>query len=138
MAFCSAPGIRKKHSNAQSRGGAFGGDWKQCGMRPMNCTMRLYSVRKCRRSHNGSCPRGVTRGWLALAEERRCGGPGSPPTKQPLATPGGGTPVVALRPALTLRDFASEPRPGYPLGRERCGTRRVAYSATVMASLTLG
>src|ERR1019366_1808560 len=45
MAFCSAPGIRKKHSDAQSRGGAFRGDWEVCAMLRMlriNCAMRLH------------------------------------------------------------------------------------------------
>src|ERR1017187_10156000 len=54
MAFCSAPGITKEHSDAQSRGGAFCKDWEPCAMLRMNCTMWLYSVGKCGWGYNGN------------------------------------------------------------------------------------
>jgi hypothetical protein len=50
-----------------------------------------------------------------------CGGAATTPDPE-------GTAVVALSPALTLRDFASEPRPGYPLGRERSYARRPSFA----------
>jgi hypothetical protein len=52
MAFCSTPGIWKEHSDAQSRGGAFGGEWELCSMLRMNSTMWFYSVGKCGGSYN--------------------------------------------------------------------------------------
>src|ERR1039458_6077002 len=103
MAFCSAPGITKEHSDAKSQGGAFRGRSELCAMLRINCAMRLYSVSKCGRSYNG----GILAGAL---EEWRRGDPGAPPEKQK-SRPQGGTPVVAPSPASTLRDFASESRP---------------------------
>src|ERR1035437_2401338 len=45
--------------------------------------------------------------------------------------------VVALMGSLTLRDFASEPRPGYPPGRERSYARKPSF-ATEAGYLEVG
>src|ERR1017187_5803926 len=96
MAFCSAPGIRKKHSDAQSRGGAFRGRSELCAMLRINCAMRLYSVSKCGRSYNG----GILAGAL---EEWRCGDPGAPPEKQRSSEPRVDTTRLRFR-AGTIRE----------------------------------
>src|ERR1019366_4424192 len=111
MAYCSAPGIRKKHSDAQSRGGAFRGDWEVCAMLRMlriNCQCGSISVGSCGRNYKGSTPRGVT--WVGRSYGDN-GWRGGDQGRHPSRT------------ARTRKD----PFP-----------TRSAYSATVMASLTLG
>src|ERR1035437_6936167 len=109
MAFCSAPGIRKEHSDAQSRGGAFRGRSELCAMLRINCAMRLYSVSKCGRSYNG----GILAGAL---EEWRRGGPGAPPKKQQ-SRPQGGYPGRGSE----LRVDTTRLRFRVATVRERCG-----------------
>src|ERR1019366_8063724 len=112
MAFCSAPGIRKKHSDAQSRGGAFRGD--------------LGSVRNAPDAPDKLCNAAPFR-WAVVVE----------------------TTKAALRAGLhgVGRSYGDNGWRGGDQGRHPSRTARTrkdpfptrsAYSATVMASLTLG